>query len=138
MPNVTLLQILRKELAQASLLAIAYFIAAYVAVTYTRVGGGVALLWFATPLLAVDLRYRPERSWTLRLVGCAIASALATTIHGLGLQVALPFALLGVAEGAAIAWLMRRVEPTPRHLTSLRELGLLLLVAGLAVPAATE
>ena len=50
MPNVTLLQILRKELAQASLLAIAYFIAAYVAVTYTRVGGGVALLWFATPL----------------------------------------------------------------------------------------
>lgn len=80
MPNVTLLQILRKELAQASLLAIAYFIAAYVAVTYTRVGGGVALLWFATPLLAVDLRYRPERSWTLRLVGCAIASALATTI----------------------------------------------------------
>lgn len=137
MPNVTLLQILRKELAQASLLAIAYFIAAYAAVTYTRVGGGVALLWFATPLLAVDLRYRPERSWTLRLVGCAIASALATTIHGLGLQVALPFALLGVAEGAAIAWLMRRVEPTPRHLTSLRELGLLLLVAGLAVPAAT-
>lgn len=127
----------RREFPQALLLALAYFVAAYVAVTYTRVGGGVALLWFATPLLAVDLRYRPDRSWALRLLACALASALATSVHGLGASVALPFALLGVWEGAAIAWLMRRFEPVPKHLTSLRELAILIVVAGVAVPGTT-
>lgn len=127
----------KAELPQALLLALAYLLAALTAVSYARIDGGVALLWFATPLLAVDLRYRPERSWTLRLAGCAAASALATSLEGLGPVVALPFALLNIAEGAAIAWLMRRFVPVPSHLTSLRELGILIVVAGVVVPAGT-
>lgn len=127
----------KAELPQALQLALAYFAAALAAVTYARVDGGVALLWFATPLLAVDLRYRPERSWALRLAACAAASALATSLEGLGVGVALPFALINIAEGAAIAWLMRRFVPVPGHLTSLRELAILIIVAGVVVPAGT-
>ena len=127
----------KAEWRQALLLALAYFGAALCAVTYARANGGVALLWFATPLLAVDLRYRPERSWTLRLAACAAASALATSLEGLGVGVALPFALINIAEGAAVAWLMRQFVPVPGHLTSLRELAILIGVAGGVVPAGT-
>lgn len=79
----------RIEFPQALLLGLSYFAAALLAARYTRLDGGVALLWIATPLLAVDLRYRPERSWTLRMVVCAAASALATSLQGLGAAVAL-------------------------------------------------
>lgn len=71
------------------------------------------------------------------MVVCAIASALATSLHGLGAAVALPMAAINVFEGSAIAWLMRRLEPEPGHLTSVRELGLLILVAGILVPSLT-
>ena len=119
------------------LLGLSYFAAALLAVRYTRLDGGVALLWIATPILAVDLRYRPERSWTLRMVVCAAASALATSLQGLGAAVALPMAAINVFEGSAIAWLMRRLEPEPGHLTSVRELGTLIVVAGILVPGLT-
>lgn len=132
-----LLQHWRAESAQAFLLGLAYFVAAILAVRYTRLDGGVALLWIATPLLAVDLRYRPERSWSLRIVVCAVASAIATSLQGLGASVALPMAAINVFEGSAIAWLMRRFEPQPTHLTSVRELGVLIVVAGIVVPGLT-
>lgn len=127
----------RIEFPQALLLGLSYFAAALLAVRYTRLDGGVALLWIATPILAVDLRYRPERSWTLRMVVCAAASALATSLQGLGAAVALPMAAINVFEGSAIAWLMRRLEPEPGHLTSVRELGTLIVVAGILVPGLT-
>lgn len=127
----------RIEAPQALLLGMGYFAAALLAVRYTRLDGGVALLWIATPLLAVDLRYRPERSWLLRLLVCAIASAAATSLDGLGATVAVPLAAINIFEGAAIAWLMRRFEPVPTHLTSVRELAVLLGVAGLLVPMLT-
>lgn len=36
-----------------------------------------------------------------------------------------------------MAWLMRRFEPEPSHLTSVRDLGILIVVAGILVPGLT-
>lgn len=135
--NKDMVQRWRSEAPQALLLGFGYFVAALLAVRYTRLNGGVALLWIATPLLAVDLRYRPKRSWVLRMAACAIASAAATSLQGLGASVAVPLAITNIFEGTAIAWLMRRFEPVPTHLTSVRELCILIIVAGLVVPALT-
>jgi integral membrane sensor domain MASE1 len=72
-------------------LAIAYFIAASVAVALTRYDGGIAFLWIATPLLIADLLSRPRRQWPASVLPCAIASGLATGLFGLGWAAALPF-----------------------------------------------
>jgi diguanylate cyclase (GGDEF)-like protein/PAS domain S-box-containing protein len=125
------------ELRSAALLALAYFVAAYLALRFTRLEGGVALIWLATPLLCVDLRYRPERSWLLRAGFCVPASIAATMMWGLGTKAALPMAVINIGEGLAIAWLMRRFVPEPKHLSSLGELGLLILFAGIIVPGTT-
>jgi diguanylate cyclase (GGDEF)-like protein/PAS domain S-box-containing protein len=124
----------KEELPRALLLGVGYFLAVYLAVRFTRFGGGIALIWMATPLLAVDLRYRPEASWPPRIFACWIASALAVSLYGFGPKAAFPMAFINVTEGLAMAVLMRRFVPVPGHLTSLRELGIIVVISGVIVP----
>jgi diguanylate cyclase (GGDEF)-like protein/PAS domain S-box-containing protein len=116
-------------------LAIAYFIAASVAVALTRYDGGIAFLWIATPLLIADLMTRPRRQWLASIVPCALASGLATGLFGAGWAVALPFAAINTFEAFLAAWIFRRYGHPLRPLGSLSWLLRFVISAGLVAPA---
>ncbi|MCY7398234.1 MAG: sensor domain-containing diguanylate cyclase, partial [Sphingomonas bacterium] len=69
-------------------LGIVYFVAASLALTLTRHEGGVAFLWAAGGLLIADLLRTPRSRWLYSVVPCVIASGAATSLFGLGWQVA--------------------------------------------------
>lgn len=115
----------------------AYFLTASCTVGATRFGGGVAFLWAACGLLLGVLLSTDRRQWPAIVVCCVIASFAATSLFGLGLEAALPLAILNMAEATLAAWLLRRIMPDFGSLDSVGEIGLLLAVAGLALPAAT-
>jgi diguanylate cyclase (GGDEF)-like protein/PAS domain S-box-containing protein len=125
------------EVMRAALLGTAYFLAAYLAARYTRFEGGVALIWIANAILLADLRYRPERSWLARCLACGLGGVIATWFFGLGPAAALPLGIINVLEALGCALLMRRFRPVTGHLSSLAEIGTLILVAGVTVPAVT-
>ena len=119
------------------MLGLVYFGAACLAARYTRFEGGVALIWVANALLFADLRYRPKYSYVARCLACAVASSIATTLYGLGVKAALPFACINIAEALGGVMLMRRFWPQPGHLASLREIGTLIGTVGVLMPALT-
>lgn len=123
------------DLARAAVLGTVYFSAACLAARYTRFEGGVALIWIANAMLFADLRYRPEYSWAARCIACGIGGGFATAFFGLGLQAVLPLMAINIAEAVGGALLLRRLEPVPGHLSSLREIGALILVVGAVLPA---
>jgi diguanylate cyclase (GGDEF)-like protein/PAS domain S-box-containing protein len=116
-------------------LAIAYFIAASVAVALTRYDGGIAFLWIATPLLIADLMTRPRRQWLASILPCAVASALATSLFGMGWEMALPFAAINTFEAFLAAWVFRRYGHPLRPLGSLSWLLHFVISVGLIAPA---
>jgi diguanylate cyclase (GGDEF)-like protein/PAS domain S-box-containing protein len=122
---------------RAALLGTAYFLAAYLAARYTRFEGGVALIWIANAILFADLRYRPERSWLARCLACGFGGVTATWFFGLGPAAAAPLGIINVLEALGCAVLMRRFRPIAGHLSSLAEIGTLILVAGIMLPAAS-
>ena len=118
-------------------LGFCYFLAASLSVSLTRFEGGVAFIWPATALALADLRLQPVKIWPIRLLVCGIAGAAATTFFGFGPVAALPLALANVAEAALGALLMRALNKKPGFFHSLPELGLLVAISGLLMPAAT-
>lgn len=126
-----------REVTRAAVLGTAYFLAACLAARYTRFEGGVALIWIANAILFADLRYRPERSWFARCLACGAGGVVATWFFGLGPAAALPLGIINIAEALGCAMLMRRLRPVAGHLSSLTEIGTLILVAGVMLPAAT-
>ncbi|MEO8176904.1 MAG: MASE1 domain-containing protein [Sphingomicrobium sp.] len=115
-------------------LAIAYFVAATVAVVLTRFDGGVAFLWLATPLLIADLITRPRRQWLASIVPCAVVSGLATGLFGLGWAAALPLSCVNMLEAWLAAWLLRRYGHPQHPLGSLSWLYYFIFSAGLIAP----
>ena len=101
------------------LLGTAYFAAAAFAVLLTRFEGGVACLWIATSVLAADLISRPRRGWGPSIIACSVASALVTTVWGLGVKMAIPFTVVNITEAVVAAWLFRRFADPRRPLGSL-------------------
>lgn len=87
-----------------------FFALASVTVSFSRFSGGLAMVWVANALLAGRLVVTPERLWRPWLSSCAIASALATGLFGLGWAAAVPMAFINVAEAAAAGMLMRRIS----------------------------
>lgn len=118
------------------MLGLAYFLAAALAVSLTRYGGGVAVIWIATAILLADLRYRSQASWWLRCAVCGIAGMAATAWLGLGPAAAFPLAIINIGEALAAAWLLRRFMPVASHLESPREIAILVLVPGCLVSIA--
>jgi diguanylate cyclase (GGDEF)-like protein/PAS domain S-box-containing protein len=116
-------------------LAIAYFIAASIAVALTRYDGGIAFLWIATPLLIADLMTRPRRQWLASILLCAVASWLASSLFGMGWAVALPFAVINTLEAFLAAWVFRRYGHPLRPLGSPSWLFHFVISAGLVAPA---
>jgi diguanylate cyclase (GGDEF)-like protein/PAS domain S-box-containing protein len=119
------------------IVGLCYLISASLSVSLTRFEGGVALIWPATAILLADLRLRPVKAWPVRLLVCGVAGATATTFLGFGPVAALPLAFANMAEAALGALLMRRLVRKPGLFRSMPELGLLVAVSGLLMPAVT-
>ena len=115
-------------------LGIAYFAAASLAVALTRYEGGVAFIWVAGALLIADLLRAPRSRWLYSTVPCMIASGAATSLFGLGWEVAPLFILLNMAEAVTAAWLFRRHGRRDRMLGSLPSLWRFVLAAGIVAP----
>ena len=126
-----------RDLSRAAILGATYFLAACLAVRYTRFEGGVALIWIASAFLFADLRYRPDRSWVARSLACGVGGVLATTFFGLGLNAALPLSIINITEALGCAMLMRKLRPVAGNFSSLTELGALILIAGVVMPVLT-
>jgi diguanylate cyclase (GGDEF)-like protein/PAS domain S-box-containing protein len=124
-----------EALGSALALGLCYFVAASAATGLTRFGGGVAFIWVASAFLVADLRHRAPSTWSLRVLACLMASLVATGTFGLGARPALPLAIVNMAEALSSALLLRRYLPERGSFTSLPEIGVLLIVSGLLVPA---
>jgi diguanylate cyclase (GGDEF)-like protein/PAS domain S-box-containing protein len=117
-------------------LAFAYFIAASLAVAFTRFDGGFAFIWGASALLIAALVRLPRRRWGGALALCGLASFLATGWFGLGWAAAPYFVVVNLAEGLTGAWLMRQNRGAGRALESLDWLIRFVLAVGIAAPLA--
>lgn len=97
-----------------------YFVLAALPIAYSRFGGGVALIWVATPFLAARLRVTPRARWPHLLAAAGVASFLATGLFGLGWAVAGPLMLLNLLDAAVVALtfgeIRRRIESNKAYL----------------------
>jgi diguanylate cyclase (GGDEF)-like protein/PAS domain S-box-containing protein len=124
----------RRASIQDLLLAFAYFVAASVMIATTRFDQGVAFIWVATAVLVPALSQRPRDTWLVPLVGCGVASALATGLFGLGWALAIPLAAVNMLEAYLAARLLDRRTNLIGHFEDLGALMRFLLTVGLAAP----
>lgn len=117
------------------LTALVYFVAASLAVSLTRFGGGVAFVWAATAVLIAYLVNQRRRRWLPAMVLCGLAGALATAFFGLGPAFALPLAAINLLEAFLAATLLTRARPPDSPTGSLRWVEWFLISAGLIAPA---
>ncbi|WP_066780360.1 sensor domain-containing diguanylate cyclase [Sphingomonas sp. CCH5-D11] len=122
------------RIASSILLGCAYFVICAGTLRLTRFDEGVAFLWIATALLTAWLNTRPFQQWMAPLAACAVASASATALWGLGPQMALPFAAINMFEAAVGAAFLNRLAPHRSVLDSHRWLVIFALAAGVIAP----
>jgi diguanylate cyclase (GGDEF)-like protein/PAS domain S-box-containing protein len=120
---------------RAIVTALAYFGCAAAAIVYARFQGGFAHLWLATGVLTASLAATPRRNWWALLSLAGMASLAATTVYGMGSRLALPLAIINLAEAAIGAWILRRTQATPNTLDSLSSVGHFLVAVGFIAPA---
>lgn len=125
---------MRKVCLQSVLTGLGYFVAAGFTIAFSRFEGGFATLWFATAYLISVLAVTPRRRWAFVCIICAVASALATGLLGLGWSAALPLAVINVFEAAVAAHLIQR-RVASRTLDSLKWFGSFVLKVGVISPA---
>lgn len=120
---------------KALLLAAAFFIVTSLTIALTRFGGGLALVWFGTAILAATLVTLPHAQWARILWLFAALSALATALFGFGAHLALQLAVVNVFEGYVIARLLLALRPQRDWLESIGGLVVLFVSAGIVGPA---
>ncbi len=123
-----------REFASVAALALCYFLASAVTLRLTRFEGGVAFLWIATALLTARLTTLPLRRWAAPVAACFIASASATTSWGLGPAMAVPFAVINMAEAMTGAALLHRYIGREAVLDSHRWLIVFVVATGIVAP----
>lgn len=97
------------SLRGAIITGLAFFISAFLAVHYSRLSGGVAMVWVSNAILAARLHALPTRVWATTIVAAGIASFLVTGLFGLG-WIAAPFMVaINLFEGVASAAILRRI-----------------------------
>lgn len=118
-----------------TLIALAYFCCAAVALQLTRFDAGVAIVWSAGALLFSAFSTFPRRGWWAMALACTVAGASAIALFGIGSIYTIPLTLNGIAEAWGAAWLMKRLAPRFSRFQSVGETAWFLAVAGLLVPA---
>ncbi|MGN6373967.1 MAG: diguanylate cyclase [Sphingomonas sp.] len=115
----------------------AYFLLALSAVSFTRLSGGIALMWPANAVLISALMTRPPRRWAPVVVAVVVAGSLVSLLvsHS-GLRGVL-LTLANAGEALVAAGLLHRFH---RHLPlfeSLRSLVVFVAAAAIAAPLAS-
>lgn len=135
--RINLSAIARDRLGAAVALAVIYFACAALTLQLTRFDGGVAIVWIAGAVLFARLCAEPRRRWTEATVVCVPAGVAASALFGFGHGVAVPLALVSIAEAWAAAWLLKRTCRRFGRFQSIAEVGRFLAIAGLLAPAAS-
>lgn len=125
----------RREWADAGLTGILYFVAAVVALSFTRFEGGGACLWMAGAVVLAKLSVIPRRRWGPVLIACGIANYAASAYAGVGPLVGLPVSLISMSESAGAALLLRWLRRRKGADNAVADLLSLILAAGLLTPA---
>ena len=84
-----------------------YFAAASFTVSISRFEGGLAFIWIANAFLMAELLTTRTSYWPRAVIACAIASAIATALFGIGPVAAAPMALINVSESLIVAVICR-------------------------------
>ncbi len=111
-----------------------YGIAAGFAILVSRLDDGVAFMWIATGVLVARLAVLPRREWPGVAIACAVGSALATGLLGVGWIAAGPLAIVNVGEGLIGTWMLRRLSGAYDPMDSLRWLGGFIVAVGVIGP----
>lgn len=114
--------------------SLTYLALAFVAVSFGRFSGGVAMAWLASAMLAGRLLHVPEHRWGPWLIGCLVASALATGLWGFGWAAAIPFAFINICEAAGAAVIWRRITRAFWPYDTLEWVSAFYIGIGLTVP----
>ncbi len=113
----------------------AFFVVISATILASRHHGGLALVWFGTAIGIGWLTSIERKEWPVALVAMAVTSALATSLFGFGLHMALPFAVVNVFEISFAALLLLAARPQRDWLNSIAGLSVLILVCGAIAPA---
>lgn len=97
---------------------IAFFVITSLTITWSRFGGGLALLWPGSAILTALLVTLPKNRWLGPIALFGVLSTVATALFGFGPKVALPLALINIFEGAIIARLLADLRPRSDWLQS--------------------
>lgn len=84
-----------------------YFVAATSALLLSRFEGGLAFIWGANAYLMAKLLTTRVRRWPAIVLACATASALSTSLFGMGPLAAIPMAIINMAEALIVALICR-------------------------------
>lgn len=101
--------------------------AACAALMVSRFEGGLAFIWGANAFLMAELLTSRSERWPRAIIACALASAAATTLFGIGWRAAAPMAAINMLEAVIVAALCRRFVPDHRVTGSTRPLVVYIL-----------
>lgn len=118
-------------------IGILYFVGAALSVHYSRFGGGVAMVWVSSALLAARIATCGKARWPSVATVCFAGSLLATGLFGLGWKVALPLALVNTAEAMVAGILLRRISVALWPSEPLEWVTFYYLGIGIVVPLAS-
>jgi len=113
---------------------VAYFLAMALGLVLSRFDHGVAIVWFGGAVLFVQLTTTPRRYWNVYLLGAVPVGAMAIVWFGFGAKAAFSLSLIGVAEAATAAALIKKCYPRFGRLQSVKEIMWFLGVAGVLMP----
>jgi signal transduction histidine kinase/CheY-like chemotaxis protein len=110
-------------------LTLAYVVSMLFSLTLARAGEGVAVIWFASGILAAAILLLPWR-WSLAMAGvCFTLNFAANLVVGNPPLAAILFPILTFSEAFGAAWLARRVCGATMRLTSFNRVMRLILFA---------
>ena len=84
-----------------------YFAAASFTVSISRFEGGLAFIWIANAFLMAELLTTRMSYWPRAVFACALASAVATALFGIGPAAAVSMAFINVSESLIVAAICR-------------------------------
>ena len=122
----------RSQAPNLALLGCLYLVAASFSAGLSRFHGAIAFIWVANAILLATLHCSPRSTWRGQVLVCFLASAIATSMFGMGTAPAVPLAIVNVSEAMAGAILLRRLADGSVTLSSGRQIFHLLMTALLA------
>lgn len=125
----------RRPARRIAIYGAVFFAVTSLTIALTRYGGGLAMVWPGSGIVAAMLLTLPRDYWPRALAVVAILSALATSLFGFGPALAGPLAVVNVLEAWLIARLMLFARPKHDWFDNVGALGAFVLTGGIVAPA---